>query len=275
VDELIERLRARLADPERRIDARADVFSAQVQAMSLDQLFSAGRSAAADLLRVVASNQAGRMPDLDLIGKADQIQAAMRTPLSTPMPLPASEAAVADAERRIGRPLPAILRRLALEVADGGFGPGGGLLSLERMASEFTLLTAVPQGPRDQPWPKRLLPIVDMAPGYDCLDLDTGRMVAFDPEDIEGDSDRQWQAAFHDVAPTLDAYLRAWRDRPDPYAEAHAAAEASMVDQARQSRAMIAAMTPQERAAMGLPEVGWERVVWGGLGLDEDGSASA
>jgi hypothetical protein len=27
-------------------------------------------------------------------------------------------------------------------------------------------------------------------------------------------------------------------------------------------------MTPQERAAMGLPEVGWEKVVWGGIGWD-------
>jgi hypothetical protein len=36
---------------------------------------------------------------------------------------------------------------------------------------------------------------------------------------------------------------------------------------------MIAAMTPTERAAMGLPEVGWERVGWGGLGLDEDDDA--
>jgi len=28
-------------------------------------------------------------------------------------------------------------------------------------------------------------------------------------------------------------------------------------------------MTPEQRAAMGLPSVGWERVVWGGIGLDE------
>jgi hypothetical protein len=47
----------------------------------------------------------------------------------------------------------------------------------------------------------------------------------------------------------------------------------SQVEESRTSRAMISAMTPQERAAMGLPEVGWERVVWGGLGLDEDDDA--
>ena len=44
----------------------------------------------------------------------------------------------------------------------------------------------------------------------------------------------------------------------------------SQVEEARKARAQIAAMTPEARAAMGLPEVGWERVVWGGIGLDED-----
>ena len=39
---------------------------------------------------------------------------------------------------------------------------------------------------------------------------------------------------------------------------------------AREARENIARMSPEERAAMGLPEVGWERVVWGGLGWVED-----
>jgi len=49
---------------------------------------------------------------------------------------------------------------------------------------------------------------------------------------------------------------------------------ASEIKSAREARANIAAMTPEQRAAMGLPEVGWERVVWGGIGLDEDAAAS-
>ena len=36
---------------------------------------------------------------------------------------------------------------------------------------------------------------------------------------------------------------------------------------AREARENIARMSPEERAAMGLPEVGWERVVWGGRRL--------
>lgn len=48
-----------------------------------------------------------------------------------PAPLrPASPAAVAEAEELIGQPLPSLLRRLYLEVGNGGFGPGYGLLDL-------------------------------------------------------------------------------------------------------------------------------------------------
>ena len=36
--------------------------------------------------------------------------------------------------------------------------------------------------------------------------------------------------------------------------------------EARKAHASIAAMTPEERAAMVLPKVRWESVVWGGLG---------
>ncbi|MDG6107709.1 hypothetical protein Daura_22555 [Dactylosporangium aurantiacum] len=48
-----------------------------------------------------------------------------------PAPLrPAPPAAVSEAEELIGQPLPSLLRRLYLEVGNGGFGPGYGLLSL-------------------------------------------------------------------------------------------------------------------------------------------------
>jgi hypothetical protein len=43
-----------------------------------------------------------------------------------------------------------------------------------------------------------------------------------------------------------------------------------MVEEARKARARIAAMSSEQRRAMGLPDVGWEKVVWGGLGLEDD-----
>jgi hypothetical protein len=45
-----------------------------------------------------------------------------------PVQPPASPAAVADAEARLGFPLPELLRRLYTEVGNGGYGPGFGLL---------------------------------------------------------------------------------------------------------------------------------------------------
>jgi hypothetical protein len=40
-------------------------------------------------------------------------------------------------------------------------------------------------------------------------------------------------------------------------------------EEARKARARIASLSPEERAAMGLPEVGWEKIFWGGLGWDD------
>ncbi|WP_158828066.1 SMI1/KNR4 family protein [Streptomyces sp. NRRL S-118] len=51
---------------------------------------------------------------------------APRGPLSPPI----SPAEVEDAERRIGRTLPELLRRVCTEAANGGFGPDSGLASL-------------------------------------------------------------------------------------------------------------------------------------------------
>ena len=49
-----------------------------------------------------------------------------------PLPalVPATAEAVREAEGLVGLPLPPLLRRLYLEVADGGFGPYYGLLGL-------------------------------------------------------------------------------------------------------------------------------------------------
>ncbi|MEV4324296.1 SMI1/KNR4 family protein [Microbispora rosea] len=46
------------------------------------------------------------------------------------LPPTASASAVIEAERTIGSPLPPLLRRLYLEVANGGFGPGRGILGV-------------------------------------------------------------------------------------------------------------------------------------------------
>ena len=44
----------------------------------------------------------------------------------------------------------------------------------------------------------------------------------------------------------------------------------SDVETARQAREAIGRMSIEERREMGLPDVGWEQVVWGGIGLEPD-----
>ena len=58
-------------------------------------------------------------------GYVDEVPASRLAPLR-----PAPPAAVAEAEELAGRSLPSLLRRLYLEVGNGGFGPGYGLLGL-------------------------------------------------------------------------------------------------------------------------------------------------
>ncbi|WP_127361691.1 SMI1/KNR4 family protein [Actinacidiphila soli] len=61
----------------------------------------------------------------------DEVVEALRTAAGTRiLPPPARPEGVAEAEEIIGFPLPALLRRLYLEVANGGFGPGEGILGV-------------------------------------------------------------------------------------------------------------------------------------------------
>ncbi|MGW0184614.1 SMI1/KNR4 family protein [Streptomyces sp. NPDC003362] len=63
------------------------------------------------------------------------------------LPPPAPAQAVVEVEAAVGHPMPALLRRLYLEVANGGFGPDGSILSLtdtgEWYSDEESLLQLV------------------------------------------------------------------------------------------------------------------------------------
>jgi len=60
----------------------------------------------------------------------DEIFDAVRLSIGPDALPPASPEAVAEAEEAIGYPLPPLLRRLYLEVANGGFGPRGGIIGV-------------------------------------------------------------------------------------------------------------------------------------------------
>src|SRR5262245_5632447 len=102
MDELIARLRERVADPQKRTDAPQSITLGGAGGTLTTQFNTIGGL----LLGRPGSTSNPNVPD--------------------PLPAPASEAALDAAEARLGTPLPAFLRRLYAEVANGGFGPGGG-----------------------------------------------------------------------------------------------------------------------------------------------------
>ena len=157
IDRLIPRLRERAADPMRRTDAPQSVsFSGPggtiaTQFGDLGGMLAGGGYGAApgpgvggtlglgslgallsDLQRVVDANQAGRPIDDDVRQRVDGMAAGFSTDNTTPLPPPATDSALIAAEARLGRPFPPALRRVYLEVADGGFGPGGGIIAADR-----------------------------------------------------------------------------------------------------------------------------------------------
>jgi hypothetical protein len=85
-----------------------------------------------------------------------------------PLFLPAGAATIARAEAALGLTLPPFLSRLYREVANGGFGPGGGLVGLQgghgdsaglTLVEVYTLFRKVDEG-----WPGSLLPLWEGAP---------------------------------------------------------------------------------------------------------------
>jgi hypothetical protein len=302
MDDLIRRLRERAADPKRRTDAPQSIsFSGPGGTVSTqfgslegmlrgaeygrgDASWSGGGgilgglgslgSLMSDLQRVVDANQAGRPIDPDIQGRVDAMAAGLSTDNAAELPSPAPGAALEEAEARLGFPLPAPLRRVYSEVANGGFGPGGGLLSVERAVAAYVEMTSNPWGPQ-QAWPSELLPIQAIDPGYVAIDVKTGRIVDWDPEELtERSGERAWRASFKEAGSSLEAWLEDWVGSRPQHEVIQEQLASSEIQQARESRAMIAAMSPEERAAMGLPEVGWEKVVWGGIGLESDDDRS-
>lgn len=275
--ELIEAIRERSADPDRRVDARPSEFFASVQAMSLGQLFRAGRAAAADALRAARGDL-----DDELVGKAEAYGASMNRPAERPLPAPASPEGLDAAEKRMGVTIPPLLRRLYAEVANGGFGPGSGIIGIQGGWTDDhgrtieDLFEMMSEGDPDEPawsWPDGLVPIVDASPVWTCVATASPghRVVDFDHEEIDYGG---WDASFSDVAPSLHDWLVTWvGSRPAHEVQREEMAQhlaTSEVETARQAREAIGRMSIEERRAMGLPDVGWEQVVWGGIGLEAD-----
>lgn len=129
-----------------------------------------------------------------------------------------------DAERKLGFRLPELLRKLYLQVGNGGFGPGYGLLALnENGAKNYHsnlvdgYLDLVNKNPGDTPpWPKYLITLCDWGDGITSLmsaASQTSPVLRFrgDQYPYEG----PWEQVMSIEALSLHVWLDDWlRDRP-------------------------------------------------------------
>ncbi|WP_063771041.1 SMI1/KNR4 family protein [Streptacidiphilus neutrinimicus] len=114
---------------------------------------------------------------------------------SKQLPPPAPVEAVAELEAAVGHPMPSLLRRLYCEVANGGFGVDGDVVSLTdngRWFSDEESLIKIHQEwstPQEQLdlYPNHILPLATMGCAiWWCIDLSTpeGRMWGWDPNSL-------------------------------------------------------------------------------------------
>lgn len=122
-------------------------------------------------------------------GSADLAEARRRGDVEPlPVPVPATVAQVAARESELGARLPAFVRRLYLEIGDGGFGPMYGFVPLRRMRRLD--VTGDLEGPAPANLPEALLMVTDEGCGIStmvCSD-DRARRWVFDPNrDVDGE----------------------------------------------------------------------------------------
>jgi hypothetical protein len=138
---------------------------------------------------------------------------------------PVSNSVIQKAEDDLGHPLPDILRSLFSFVANGGFGPGYGIIGLEggyptdEGVSSVELYTTFSRPDPDDPywkWPAGLLPLCHWGCAiYSCVDCSTpdGQIVWFDPN--AHDLDETWAMAFRKQSLGLVEFLLSWANGQD------------------------------------------------------------
>jgi len=134
---------------------------------------------------------------------------------------PATMLGLAADETRLGFALPPLLKRLYVELGNGGFGPGYGLIGMSGgipddlgcTAPESYLLMRS-QDPSEPGWfwPEKLLPICHWGCAIlSCVDCasPTFRMRIFDPNVIQSDD---WSEAFFEEAESLERWIGEWAE---------------------------------------------------------------
>src|SRR6185295_9456697 len=244
-DELLARIKSRAANPDTRNDSPPS---------------TRGRTVSMGGMSIVGL-------DLNAVLRGD---ADPRTkPSPSPLAAPVDDAALTDAEKKLGFALPVPLRQLYSQVGNGGFGPVAGIMPLKQLVDTYLDLKKNPPGQRGQTWPPHLLPITGTEPGHDCIDVNSGAMIFWDEEELaDGPSDKVWKRSFKPDAADLGAWFEKWLGTPSPEQKMQDMMQKSMLSGIKASLDYWRARTPAERAAFGLPETGWEEKLFGHLGID-------
>ena len=285
--DLFQRIADRANDPMRRT-AMAGV-NAKAQPLDLNalgaDLAKHAPPQAQGLLGAMGKMQSlfgGSMPGFSMMGPGGVVSFGGAPAGPQPLRPPPDDAGLAKAEQAVGRSLPAEVRQL-YAIGDGGFGPGGGLMPLSELVDRYDELTREPFGPLGQDWPRNLLPLFDEDPVLGCIDMDSGEMIAWDPEEIEDeDSDEDWQRSFKTEHPNLAMRMSEWlgertveEQMSDAMSDAMRDAAAKfaargpspvtgypmqLADPGQQAESEIVFLgySPALRADFGLPEIGWE-----------------
>jgi SMI1 / KNR4 family (SUKH-1) len=139
---------------------------------------------------------------------------ALQGRVPNPSVPPLTDGAIAEAEARLGFPIPPLLRELYQHVGNGRFGPLCGILSLTDSGDrEPSAVDIYSDMRRDDPtdrswnWPAGLLPFCDWGCNiYSCVECIGSPYPVLTYEYVEGPME-------HSFAPTrdsLEAWLRDW-----------------------------------------------------------------
>lgn len=138
---------------------------------------------------------------------------------------PANVEAIAEAEKTLDFALPQVLKRVLLEIGNGGFGPGHGLLGVRGGATDehgnslvdlYDCLSATHDDDPGWRWPQQLVPICPWGDStYSCVDCSSqdGQVVTFDANGHRPGADLARLLEPQDL--TLEAWLRAWAEGVD------------------------------------------------------------
>ncbi|NNE39634.1 MAG: hypothetical protein HKN14_01810 [Marinicaulis sp.] len=159
------------------------------------------------------------------------------------------------------------MKHLYGEVANGGFGPHGGLAPLVKIVEKFKRLTAEPQGENGEAWPAHLLPIVLSDPGLDAYDLTSGKIIQWN-EELLDEGPAHWENSFRTVASSLETRLLDWVKSPRPADKTRDITTNASLEHLRRTLPVLRAMTRDEREAIGVMGNDWEAEMRRAHGID-------